>query len=152
MENLRYGGISEDAYAPEMVVCVERITGGSYPLIELDPSGKYADEDLSAAVEQIREVYKNWQGKEIYSITYREQTQAEKEKNLVWMNQLGQADNYDLKPELPFDECVCFEMNFRTPGDPVLSDPLEASTIYTNFGWWLARKGNDRWYLLAQGY
>lgn len=133
-----------------LVMCICGMSGcekGSVSDVKIDygNSSIYSEEDMSAAVETIKDEFSTWKGCELQSISYSSDDECNPE-NIAWLNELAKAEH--LSEE--FTQCIMFETDFHSPenGDGALNPDAD----YKDYQWWLARTDNGEWKLLSWGY
>lgn len=108
--------------------------------VDLGNSDKYSSEDLSLAVEVIKDKFKEFDGCILYELKYR--GDGDFEENLEYCQTLEEDNS--------LTECVVFDSVFHSPKNG--GDAWEPDTDYT-WDWYLARKNkSDKWILVTFGY
>ena len=115
------------------------------PEIRYGTSSIYTEEDMNAAIEEIRNMFDTWDGCELHSIEYAGDENCSPE-NIAWMNRLASAN--DAKE--PFTQCILFKSSFHSPKKG--GGTWNADQEYTGWQWWLARSDGGPWKLLTWGY
>lgn len=107
-----------------------------------DRSKQFTEEDLDAALKVIQEEVSMWEGVSLANIRYAGD-EASTDKNLAWMNELGNDKDYTQVCEFITD----VEVAENAP-----AGPWEAGQTYKDYNWWLARKDGGDWSLMTWGY
>ena len=111
------------------------------PEVALDygTSELYTQEDLDAAIIQIKCKFASFDGCELQSLRYAGD-EASTEENLAWLNSLDESSNY------------VQVMEFLSSFHAVDSLVFEPDTDYSDYQWWLARTEDGGWELVTWGY
>lgn len=115
--------------------------------VDLGDSELYSEADREAAVEIIKEEFSKWDGCKLNDIRYAGD-ECNSKDNIKWMNEL--AEGQDIEPG--FTECIEFLSDFHSPVKPEEPTAWEPDTDYTDYQWWLARKDDNEWVLMTNGY
>ena len=110
--------------------------------IDLGSSELYSQEDLEAAVVQIKCKFAFWGNCELKNIRYAGDDASTDEK-LAWVNELN--------PDSGYTQVAEFLMDFHTPED-VGNLTLNADSDYNDYQWWLARTDDSGWEIASFGY
>lgn len=110
--------------------------------IDYGTSELYTNEELEAAVIQIKCKFAFWDGCELQSIRYAGD-KAATDENIQWLNELGDGANYTQIAE--------FLMDFHTPNE--IGDlTFNPDSDYTDYQWWLAVNDEGGWDIVSFGY
>ena len=109
--------------------------------IDYGSSSLYSKEELEAAVIQIKCKFASYKGCELHSIRYAGDGSST-EENIKRVNEIN--DDND------FTQVAEFLMDFHSPSEDVGST-LDPDTEYTDYQWWLARKGDSGWEIVSFG-
>ena len=113
--------------------------------IDYGDSTFYSQEDMNAAIEQIKKEFRGWSGCKLHSIAYSSDDECNSE-NIKWMNELAEAN--DMSEE--FEQCIMFKSDFHSPKNG--GGGWNSDYEYTGWQWWLARSKNGSWKLMTYGY
>ena len=108
--------------------------------IDYGASSLYTQEELEAAIVQIKCHFAALAGCELHAIRYAGDEVCSAE-NLAWLN--------SIRPDAEYAQLAEFLMDFHSPD--VDSDALEPDTEYTDYQWWLARTEDDGWEIVTWG-
>ena len=109
--------------------------------IDLGESSVYTEEDRQEAVKAIRKEFDTWEECTLNGIRYAGD-ECNSEKNIQWMNELKEGQNYT--------QCIEFLSDFHTSKDA--KGAWEPDKDYKDYQWYLARSENGDWELLSWGY
>ena len=115
---------------------------GADVAIDLGSSEIYTEEELKAAVVQIKCKFAFWHDCELKSIRYAGDKAVTKE-NLARMNKIDPKGKYTKVAE--------FLMDFRSPKKGV-EPTLEPNKDYKDYQWWLAASKDGGWEIVTSGY
>jgi len=108
--------------------------------VNFGTSQLFLEEDLNAAMNQIRELIATWEGVELHNIRYAGDENST-EENLAWLN--GHEDTH-------YTQCALFKTDFHSPAEGDLA--LDPDSEYEDYGWWMAREDGGEWHLVDSGY
>lgn len=134
-----------------LVVCVIALAGCGRKTaaeVEIDygTSYIYTEDDMNAAIDLIKKEFYTWDGCELHSISYAGDDECSKSDNIVWMNDLKDAND----GEETFTQCIIFKSDFHSPKKS--SGAWNPDQEYTNWQWCLARSDGGQWKLMTWGY
>ena len=109
--------------------------------IDLGSSEIFTEEELEAAVVQIKCRFASWAGCELHSIRYAGD-ESVSDETLAWLNSLNEDAGYT--------QAVEFLMDFHSPVEAV--GAWEPDSEYTDYQWWLARTAEGGWNIVTWGY
>ena len=129
------------------VAPAEEASAEIFPGVEIDygSSALYTEEEMNAAIEEIRREFDSWEGCELHSVAYAGDEYCN-EENIAWMNELEAAND----AEETFTQCILFESSFHSPVDG--GGAWYADQEYTGWQWWLARPEAGAWKLMTWGF
>ena len=110
--------------------------------IDYGTSKLYTQEDLKAAVVQIKCKYAFWGDCGLKNIRYAGDDTATDEQ-LARMNKIN--------PDAKYTQVVKFLMDLSTPAD-MSGTTLEPNKDYNDYQWWLARTADSGWEVVTFGY
>ena len=114
---------------------------GAQVTVDYGSSKLYTQEELEAAVIQIKCKFAFWPGFELKSIKYAGDD-AVTDENLARINELAPDGNYT--------KIVKFLMDFNTPKDTA-DTGFEPDTEYLDYQWWLAQNKEGGWDIVSNG-
>lgn len=113
--------------------------------IDYGTSSIYTEDDMNAAIEEIKREFSTFKGCELHSLSYTSDEECNNVENISWMNDLESAnDNKEA-----FTQCIAFDSSFRSPKKG--GSAWAADEEYT-WSWWLARSEGGDWKLMTWGY
>ena len=113
--------------------------------IDYGTSSIYTEDDMNAAIEEIKKEFSTFKGCELHSLSYTSDEKCSNAETISWMNDLESAnDNKEI-----FTQCIAFDSSFRSPKRG--GDAWAANEEYT-WSWWLARSEGGEWKLMTWGY
>ncbi len=144
--HLRYVGTAEDAHAimDQPGTTLEVFLGAcGDPEVTVDygTSALYTQEELDAAIVQVKCKFASWAGCELHSLRYGGDA-ANDPANLEWLNSLEGGGKYT--------QAMAFLMDFHSPKEAY--GAWEADEEYRDYQWWLARKEDGGWDVVTWGY
>lgn len=101
--------------------------------IDYGTSEVYSQDDMTSAVELIKEQVNSWDGCKLYSISYTNDGLSERE--LDYCNEIA-ADG------VVYSECMVFQVSFRSP---IFGGGAWNANFVYDWTWYLARTENGTW-------
>lgn len=106
--------------------------------VDYGESAIYSKQDISSAVDEIINTFKDMDGCKLYSLSFTSDETCK--ENIDYCN--------ELEINADFDECIVFDSHFRSP---VFGGAWNENEDYY-WTWYLARKDGGKWNLLTYGY
>lgn len=122
-----------------LVVCVIALAGCGRKTaaeVEIDygTSYIYTEDDMNAAIDLIKKEFYTWDGCELHSISYAGDDECSKSDNIVWMNDLKDAND----GEETFTQCIIFKSDFHSP-KKIVEHGIQIRNIQIGNGAWPVR-------------
>ena len=96
----------------------------------------YSTEEIDAAVQAVKEDFKNLDGCKLYSLSYA--GDQDNEEEIKYINEFGK-----------YDKCIVFNSEFRSP--LFGGGAWTSNTIYT-WKWYVGRNEHGSWEVVQKGY
>ena len=107
--------------------------------IDYGTSDIYSRQDMTEAIDLIKEEFNSWDGCKLYSINYTDDDLCQRE--LEYCNTLAEEG-------ITYDECIVFRMQFRSP---IFGGGGWNENFRYDWSWYLARTKGGEWELLTWG-
>lgn len=107
--------------------------------IDYGTSDIYSRQDMTEAIDLIKEKFNSWDGCKLYSINYTDDDFCQRE--LEYCNTLAEEG-------ITYDECIVFRMQFRSP---IFGGGGWNGNFRYDWSWYLARTEGGKWELLTWG-
>lgn len=113
--------------------------------VDYGTSSLYTQEDMDAAIGAIMTEFNSWEGCTMKRIYFTDDAACE--EALTYLNDLAKDGVSD------YDAAIVFKSVFHSPSEELAEGTAwEPDTDYTDYEWYLARKGGGDWQLLTMGY
>lgn len=113
--------------------------------IDYGNSSKYSIDEMTKAIDIVKEKVNSWNGCTLHSIRYSSDYENNAE-NLKWLNEIALSYN----KSGAYVECIMFKVDFSTSDN--VTNGFNSNFEYTDYQFWLAREKNGKWVLLTWGY